>query len=153
MIGSAIDSTSKSCSALVDKLRTDPPHPSVPNEFLDAPPASHLRRVHVPSGINGHVVQEHELAGVATNPTELSHLFQRTSIEDANSTISGIRHIEVLLLGVLVAAETEPHRDDNGQIVTHHWLWPEASELIFGSVWIIQRDRVRSDIEGPVVIE
>lgn len=33
-----------------------------------------------------------------------------------------------------ITAEGEPHRDDNGQIVTHHWLWPEQAELIYGTV-------------------
>ena len=37
------------------------------------------------------------------------------------------------LLNILIAAADEPHRDDNGQVVTHHWLWPELSELIYGT--------------------
>lgn len=38
------------------------------------------------------------------------------------------------LLGIaLIAAEDGPHRDDNGQIVTHHWLLPEQSEIIYGT--------------------
>jgi F-type H+-transporting ATPase subunit b len=35
---------------------------------------------------------------------------------------------------ILIAAEGEPHRDDNGQIVTHHWLLPEQSEIIYGTI-------------------
>ena len=101
MIGSGIDSMSKSCSALVDKLRTDPAPSSVPNELLDATPASYFRRVHVPLGINGDVVQEHELTGVAPDTTELTHLLERPSIEDSDSTVSSIGHIQILLLGVL----------------------------------------------------
>ena len=34
---------------------------------------------------------------------------------------------------ILLAAAEEPHRDDNGQIVTHHWLFPEQAELIYGT--------------------
>jgi F-type H+-transporting ATPase subunit b len=54
-------------------------------------------------------------------------------------------------LGVLVAAETEPHRDDNGQIVTHHWLWPEASELIFGSIASIIIFGLLYKFAGPAI--
>jgi F-type H+-transporting ATPase subunit b len=39
-----------------------------------------------------------------------------------------------LLSAILIAAEGEPHRDDNGQIVTHHWLLPEQAELIYGTI-------------------
>lgn len=39
-----------------------------------------------------------------------------------------------VLTMIFVAAEGEPHRDDNGQIVTHHWLLPEAAELIYGTI-------------------
>jgi F0F1-type ATP synthase membrane subunit b/b' len=35
---------------------------------------------------------------------------------------------------ILIAAAEEPHRDDNGQIVTHHWLLPEQSEIIYGTL-------------------
>ena len=35
---------------------------------------------------------------------------------------------------ILIAAEGEPHRDDNGQIVTHHWLFPEQAEIIYGTI-------------------
>ena len=35
---------------------------------------------------------------------------------------------------VLIAAAEEPHRDDNGQIVTHHWLFPEQAEMIYGTL-------------------
>lgn len=42
--------------------------------------------------------------------------------------------MNALILSTLIAAEGEPHRDDNGQIVTHHWLWPEQAELIYGSI-------------------
>jgi F-type H+-transporting ATPase subunit b len=41
-----------------------------------------------------------------------------------------VRLVDVLLL----AAAEEPHRDDNGQIVTHHWLLPEQSEIIYGTI-------------------
>ena len=34
---------------------------------------------------------------------------------------------------ILLAAAEEPHRDDNGQIVTHNWLLPEQSEIIYGT--------------------
>lgn len=35
---------------------------------------------------------------------------------------------------ILIAAVEEPHRDDKGQIVTHHWLLPEQSEIIYGTI-------------------
>jgi F-type H+-transporting ATPase subunit b len=35
---------------------------------------------------------------------------------------------------IYLAAEEGPHRDDNGQVVTHHWLLPERSELIYGTI-------------------
>jgi len=35
---------------------------------------------------------------------------------------------------ILIAAAEEPHRDDNGQIVTHHWLLPEQAEIIYGTI-------------------
>ncbi len=35
---------------------------------------------------------------------------------------------------ILIAAEEEPHRDENGQIVTHHWLFPEQAEIIYGTL-------------------
>ena len=37
-------------------------------------------------------------------------------------------------VSALVVAAEEPHRDDNGQIVTHHWLLPEESEVIYGTI-------------------
>ena len=80
---------------------TDGEAPSVSDEFLGAAAASDLRCIQVSLGIDRHVVQEDELTRVATDPTELTYLLQRTSIEDVNSTIPGIRHIEVLLLDVL----------------------------------------------------
>jgi F-type H+-transporting ATPase subunit b len=39
-----------------------------------------------------------------------------------------------LITSLYLAAEEGPHRDDNGQIVTHHWLLPERSELIYGTI-------------------
>ena len=39
-----------------------------------------------------------------------------------------------LLYTIIVASEEGPSRDDNGQVVTHHWLWPEQSELIYGTI-------------------
>ncbi len=38
-----------------------------------------------------------------------------------------------LVNAILIAAAEEPHRDENGQIVTHHWLFPEQAELIYGT--------------------
>ena len=38
-----------------------------------------------------------------------------------------------LVNAILLAAAEEPHRDENGQIVTHHWLFPEQAELIYGT--------------------
>jgi F-type H+-transporting ATPase subunit b len=35
---------------------------------------------------------------------------------------------------ILIAAAEEPHRDDKGQIVTHNWLLPEQSEIIYGTI-------------------
>ena len=42
--------------------------------------------------------------------------------------------MNALVLAAFVAAEGEPHRDDEGQVVTHHWLLPEAAELIYGTI-------------------
>jgi F-type H+-transporting ATPase subunit b len=39
-----------------------------------------------------------------------------------------------VVTAILIAAAEEPHRDDNGQIVTHHWLLPEQSEIIYGTI-------------------
>jgi F-type H+-transporting ATPase subunit b len=39
-----------------------------------------------------------------------------------------------LFNAILIAAAEEPHRDDNGQIVTHHWLFPEQAEIIYGTL-------------------
>jgi F-type H+-transporting ATPase subunit b len=36
------------------------------------------------------------------------------------------------ILGVV--AEKEPPRDSNGQIITHHWLFPETFEIIYGGL-------------------
>ena len=41
-----------------------------------------------------------------------------------------MRFVDVLFL----ASSEEPHRDDSGQIVTHHWLLPEDAEIIYGSI-------------------
>ena len=38
-----------------------------------------------------------------------------------------------LVNAILIAAAEEPHRDENGQIVTHHWLFPEQAEIIYGT--------------------
>ena len=35
---------------------------------------------------------------------------------------------------LIATAEEPPHVDDNGQIVTHHWLLPEQSEIIYGTI-------------------
>lgn len=38
-------------------------------------------------------------------------------------------------LSLLAAVADEgPHRDENGQIVTHSWIWPEQAELIYGTI-------------------
>ncbi len=37
-------------------------------------------------------------------------------------------------LAILIAGEGGPHRDGNGQVVTHHWLLPEIDELIWGTL-------------------
>lgn len=40
----------------------------------------------------------------------------------------------MMLMSLLATAAGEgPHRDDNGQIVTHSWIWPEQAELIYGT--------------------
>lgn len=39
-----------------------------------------------------------------------------------------------LVNAILIAAAEEPHRDENGQIVTHHWLFPEQAEIIYGTL-------------------
>lgn len=38
-----------------------------------------------------------------------------------------------VLAALMIAAEEGPHRDSNGQIVTHNWLLPENDELIWGT--------------------
>jgi F-type H+-transporting ATPase subunit b len=38
------------------------------------------------------------------------------------------------LNAILIAAAEEPHRDDEGYVVTHHWLLPEQSEIIYGTI-------------------
>lgn len=57
----------------------------------------------------------------------------------------------------LLAAEGEPHRDDNGQVVTHHWLLPEqaeiiygtlASAIIFGLLWKFAWPAIKKGLEG-----
>jgi len=42
--------------------------------------------------------------------------------------------MNALIVAAWIAAEGEPARDDNGQIVTHHWLLPEQAELIYGTI-------------------
>jgi F-type H+-transporting ATPase subunit b len=39
-----------------------------------------------------------------------------------------------MLTAIFIAAAEGPHRDDQGQVITHHWLFPERSELIYGTV-------------------
>jgi hypothetical protein len=38
------------------------------------------------------------------------------------------------LMAIFIAAEEGPHRDDQGQVITHHWLLPERSELLYGTI-------------------
>lgn len=38
-----------------------------------------------------------------------------------------------LVNAILLAAEEPPHVDDNNQIVTRHWLFPEQAEIIYGT--------------------
>ncbi len=54
---------------------------------------------------------------------------------------------------ILVMAEEGPHRDDNGQIVTHHWLWPERSELIYGTVSSILIFALLYKFAGPAIVK
>jgi F-type H+-transporting ATPase subunit b len=53
----------------------------------------------------------------------------------------------------LVAAEDAPHRDSNGQIVTHHWLWPEQAELIYGTIASLIIFALLWKFAGPVIVE
>jgi F-type H+-transporting ATPase subunit b len=39
-----------------------------------------------------------------------------------------------LVDAIVIAAAEEPHRDDSGKVVTHHWLLPEQSEIIYGTL-------------------
>jgi F-type H+-transporting ATPase subunit b len=57
------------------------------------------------------------------------------------------------LITILVAAEGEPHRDENGQVVTHHWLFPEQAELIYGSLASLIIFALLWKFAGPVVIK
>jgi F-type H+-transporting ATPase subunit b len=58
-----------------------------------------------------------------------------------------------VLLAIWVAAEGEPHRDDNGQVVTHHWLFPEQAELIYGSLASIIIFALLWKFAGPAVVK
>ena len=33
-----------------------------------------------------------------------------------------------------IMAEEEIHLDDNGEVITHHWLLPETAEIIYGGI-------------------
>lgn len=56
-----------------------------------------------------------------------------------------------LINALLIAAEEGPHRDDNGQVVTHSWIWPEASELIYGTIASILIFGLLYKFAGPVI--
>jgi F-type H+-transporting ATPase subunit b len=56
-----------------------------------------------------------------------------------------------LLMSIFVAAEGEPHRDDAGQIITHHWLWPEQAELIYGTISSIVIFALLYKFAGPAI--
>ena len=48
--------------------------------------------------------------------------------------VGGGRAMRLVNAILVAAAEEPPHVDDNGQIVTHHWLLPEQSEIIYGTI-------------------
>ena len=54
---------------------------------------------------------------------------------------------------VFVMAEGEPHRDDNGQIVTHSWIWPEKAELIYGTIASIIIFALLWKFAGPAIVK
>jgi F-type H+-transporting ATPase subunit b len=54
---------------------------------------------------------------------------------------------------VFVMAEGEPHRDDNGQIVTHSWIWPEKAELIYGTISSIIIFALLWKFAGPAIVK
>ena len=56
-------------------------HGSSSNELLHAATAPDLRRIHVSPRVDRHVVQEHELPSLATDPPELADLFERLPIK------------------------------------------------------------------------
>lgn len=56
-----------------------------------------------------------------------------------------------LIATLIVATAEGPHRDDNGQIVTHHWLWPERPELIYGSAATIIITYLLFRFAGPAI--
>lgn len=58
-----------------------------------------------------------------------------------------------LVTALVLAAEGEPHRDDNGQIVTHHWLFPEQAELIYGTLASLIIFGLLWKFAGPVIVE
>jgi len=54
---------------------------------------------------------------------------------------------------IFVMAEEGPHLDDNGQIVTHHWLLPERSELIYGTISSIIIFALLFKFAGPAIVK
>jgi F-type H+-transporting ATPase subunit b len=56
-----------------------------------------------------------------------------------------------LINAILIAAEEPPHVDDNGQIVTHHWLFPEQAEIIYGTAASLIIFYLLYRFAGPVV--
>jgi F-type H+-transporting ATPase subunit b len=56
-----------------------------------------------------------------------------------------------VILALVLAAEEGPHRDDNGQVITHSWLWPEQAELIFGTLASLIIFGLLYKFAGPVV--
>ncbi|MDA3038395.1 MAG: hypothetical protein O3C27_02495 [Actinomycetota bacterium] len=56
-----------------------------------------------------------------------------------------------LLNTLILAAEGEPHRDDNGQVVTHSWILPEAAELIYGTISSIIIFALLYKFAGPAI--
>jgi F-type H+-transporting ATPase subunit b len=54
---------------------------------------------------------------------------------------------------MFVMAEGEPHRDSNGQIVTHSWIWPEKAELIYGTISSIIIFALLWKFAGPAIVK
>lgn len=54
-------------------------------------------------------------------------------------------------LGRLVAAGEEVHVDDDGKVITHHWLLPETPEIIWGGLAALLIFFALAKFAGPMI--